>query len=158
MLAGLGGCGYGPVYGPNAGRFRVEAGQIATASFEAVQSAVDGARSELGLANALGQGPRVTVDILRVDERSIGVRAAGNASPLARGVEVIVVGRALVRDSAEGPTRLDTGDMSRAAQYAAGGSPAADAAARQRAVRDAARSLGKALARAVLGLPQPAEG
>jgi hypothetical protein len=29
---------------------------------------------------------------------------------------------------------------------------------RARAVRDAARSLGKALGRAVLGLPEPAEG
>jgi hypothetical protein len=53
---------------------------------------------------------------------------------------------------------LDTGDFSRAAQFAAGATPSADAELRSRAVRDAARSLGRALGRAVLGLPEPAEG
>jgi hypothetical protein len=160
LLAGSAGCGYQPLYGGGSQqRYEVAAGRYATSSFEAVESAVEGARSELGPAGALGQGAaRVTVEILRVDERSIGVRAEGNAEPLARGVEVVVVGRALVYDHPDRPARLDTGDMSRAAQYAAGSSPSADAAARSRAVRDAARSLGKALGRAVLGLPEPAEG
>jgi len=86
------------------------------------------------------------------------VRSMSNAGPLARGAEVVVVGRALVRDKPEAAARIDTGDMSRAAQYAAGSSPSADAAARSRAVRDAARSLGKALGRVVLGMPEPSEG
>ena len=154
------GCGYRPVYGSAAGqRYEVVAGRFATASFEAVQAAVGGVRSELGAAEALGSGfPQVVVEVLRVDDRSIGVRSMGNTAPLARGTEIVVVGRARVLSATGAPPALDTGDMSRAAQYAAGASPTADAAARSRAVRDAARSLGKALGRAVLGLPEPAEG
>src|SRR5262249_14673650 len=153
------GCGYRPVYAaPGGARFEVVAGRSATSSFEAVQDVVDGARSELGAAQALGRGyPRVVVEVLRVDERSIGIRSTANG-PLARGSEVVVVGRARVFDAADAPPSLDTGDMSRAAQFAAGSSPTADAAARSRAVRDAARALGRALGRAVLGLPEPLEG
>jgi hypothetical protein len=158
LIGALTSCGYQPVYGGQQTRYAVSASHYSTASFEAVQSALEGVRSELGAARALGSGPpRVSLEILRVDERSIGVRATSGA-PLARGSEIVVVGRALVYENPESPARLDTGDMSRAAQYAAGASPSADAAARSRAVRDAARSLGKALARAVLGLPEPAEG
>ncbi|HVY27420.1 MAG TPA: hypothetical protein VHB79_12770 [Polyangiaceae bacterium] len=153
------GCGYEPVYGARQPQYAVVAGRFSTASFEVVQSTLEGVRSELGAAQALGAGPaQVTVEILRVDERSIGVRSMSSAGPLARGAEVVVVGRALVRDKREAAARVDTGDMSRASQYAAGGTPSADAAARSRAVRDAARSLGKALGRVVLGMPEPAEG
>jgi hypothetical protein len=153
-------CGYQPVYGGAQGeRFEVVTTRYATAHFEAVQAALGGVRSELGAAEALGSGfPQVVVEVLRVDERSIGVRSMGNAGPLARGTQIVVVGRAqVVPRAGEAPT-TDTGDMSRAAQYAAGTTPTANAAARSRAVRDAARSLGKALGRAVLGLPEPAEG
>jgi hypothetical protein len=124
-----------------------------------VQASLSGVRSELQAAEALGRGfPHVVVQILRVDERSIGVRSTGNAGPLARGTEIIVVGRAeVVVRAGESPT-IDTGDMSRTAQYAAGPTSTANAAARSRAVRDAARKLGQALGRAVLGLPEPAEG
>jgi len=152
-------CGYRAVYGGSSGhRYEVVAGRSTTSSFEAVQEASAGVRSELGAAHALGRGfPRVVVEVLRVDERSIGVRSTGN-TPLARGSEVVVVGRARVIETADGAASLDTGDMSRAAQFSAGTSASADAAARSRAVRDAAQSLGKALGRAVLGLPEPAEG
>jgi hypothetical protein len=158
-MVGALGCGYGAVYGGSGGHhYEVVAGQFTTSSFEAVQQASAGVRSELGAAQALGRGfPCVMVEVLRVDERSIGVRSTGNG-PLARGSEVVVVGRARVIESVDGATTLDTGDMSRAAQFAAGTSPSADAAARSRAVRDAAQSLGRALGRAVLGLPEPAEG
>ena len=154
------GCGYRAAYGgAGSPRYEVLAGRPSTASFEAVQAAVGGVRSELGAAEALGGGfPRVIVEVLRVDERSIGVRFTGNTQPLARGSEIIVVGRAQIFDAPGAAPSLDTGDMSRAAQYAAGATPTADAAARSRAVRDAARSLGKALGRVVLGLPEPAEG
>jgi hypothetical protein len=160
LLSLVTGCGYRPVYaGAGSLRYEVVAGRSATSSFEAVQAAVGGVRSELGAADALGSGfPQVVVEVLRVDERSIGVRSMGNAAPLARGTEIVVVGRAQILTAAETPATRDTGDLSRAAQYAAGASPTADAAARSRAVRDAARSLGKALGRAVLGLPEPAEG
>jgi hypothetical protein len=153
-------CGYQPVYGSSGGpRYEVVAGRYGTSSFEAVQDAVTGVRSELGAAQALGSGfPRVVVEILRVDERSTGVRSTGNSTPLARGSEIVVVGRAQVLEKPDGAPSIDTGDVSRAASFASGTTPSADAAARSRAVRDAARSLGKALGRAVLGLPEPAEG
>lgn len=153
------GCGYRAAYGTTSDRYDVVAGEYSTASFEAVQEAVAGVRSELGAARALGPGyPRVVVEILRVDERSIGVRRATADLPLARGSEITVLGRAFVVRSVGGAPGLDTGDLSRSAQYASGTTPTADAAARGRAVRDAARSLGKALGRAILGLPEPLEG
>jgi hypothetical protein len=153
------GCGYHPVYGGAGGpRYEVVTGRVATSSFEVAQQTAAGVRSELQPAGALGSGfPRVVVEVLRVDERSIGVSSMSNA-PLARGSEIAVVGRAYVLDSADAKPSRDTGDVSRTAQYASGSSPAADHAARSRAVRDAARSLGKALGRALLGLPEPAEG
>jgi hypothetical protein len=168
-LAGLGlalclslgtGCGYRPVYGSSAGvRYAVTTGRYGTASFEAVQAAVSGVRSELGAAEALGGTfPQVIVEVLRVDERSIGVRSTSNDMPLARGSEIVVVGRATIVAAPEAAPSFDTGDISRSAQFAAGVSPTADAAARSRAVRDAARSVGKALGRAILGLPEPSEG
>jgi hypothetical protein len=132
---------------------------VASSSFEAAQEAAAGLRSELGPAGALGEGfPRVVVEILRVDERSTGVHASSAGGPLARGSEIVVVGRAQVLERADAAPSRDTGDMSRAAQFAAGTTASADAASRERAVRDAARSLGKALGRAVLGLPEPLDG
>lgn len=155
----LSGCGYGPVYGASGGpRYDVVTGRVATSSFEAVQEAAAGVRSELGPAGALGSGfPRVVVEVLRVDERSIGVRSMGN-TPLARGSELTVVGRAYVLERADAAPSRDTGDLSRSTQFAAGTTPSADAASRSRAVRDAARSVGKALGRALLGLPEPVDG
>jgi hypothetical protein len=157
--AALAGCGYQPVYaGSSARQYEVTSARSGTASFEAVQAAVSGARTELAAADALGSGSdQLVVEVLRIDERSIGVREGEGSTPLARGAEIVVVGRARARATPEGPVRLDTGDMSRSAQYAAGDSPTADAAARSRAVRDASRALGRALGRAVLGLPEPAQ-
>jgi hypothetical protein len=154
------GCGYRPIYGTTAGvRYGVATGHYSTASFEAVQATVGGVRTELGAAEALGDGfPEVLVEVLRVDERSIGVRSTSNGTPLARGSEIVVVARAVVRSAPGGAPTLDTGDMSRSAQFASGGTSTADAAARSRAVRDAARRVGRALGRAVLGLPEPSEG
>ena len=83
------GCGYQPVYGGSGGaRYEVVTGRVATSSFEAAQQAVAGLRSELGPAGALGTGfPQVVVEVLRVDERSIGVSSTGNG-PLARGAQI----------------------------------------------------------------------
>jgi len=159
LSVSISGCGYGPVYGASGGsRYEVVTGRVATASFEAAQEAAAGVRSELGPAGALGSGfPRVVVEVLRVDERSTGVRSMGN-TPLARGSEIAVVGRAYVLERADAAPSRDTGDLSRSTQFAAGTTPSADAASRSRAVRDAARSLGKALGRALLGLPEPLDG
>jgi hypothetical protein len=153
------GCGYQPIYGSSGGpRYEVVTGRIATASFEVAEQTAAGVRSELGPAGALGRGfPQVVVEVLRVDERSFGVGSTANG-PLARGTEIVVVGCAHVRERSDSAPTRDTGDLSRAAEFAAGSSPAADNAARSRAVRDAARSLGRALGRALLGLPEPPEG
>lgn len=157
-LAFLAGCGYRPVYGAPGPRYDVTVRSYSTASFEAVEPTVAGVRAELGAAAALGTGfPQLVVEVLRVDERSIGVRSMGN-EPLARGSEIRVVGRAQVIEHAGAPPSLDTGDVTRGSTYATGATPAADAAARSRAVRDAARKLGRALGRSVLGLPEPADG
>ena len=159
LAAALPGCGYHPIYGAQRPRYAVQAGHYSTASFEAVQATVAGVRSELGAAEALGAGyPRVVVEVLRVDERSTGVRDTPSQGPLARGSEIVVVGRAQVFEQEGGAATIDTGDMSRAAQFASGNSPSVDAAARERAVRDASRRLGQALGRSVLGLPEPLEG
>jgi hypothetical protein len=159
FLGCLSGCGYQPVYGGSGGpRYEVVTGHVATSSFETAQEVAAGVRSELGPAGALGGGfPEVVVEVVRVDERSIGVSSTSNA-PLARGTEIVVVGRAHVLERADAAPSRDTGDFSRAAQFAAGTTSAADSAARSQAVRDAARSLGKALGRALLGLPEPFEG
>lgn len=151
-------CGYRPVYADSERHFEVVPGRSGTASFEAMQEALGGVRSELSAAGALGVGyPQLVVEILRVDERSLGVRLSAG-TPLARGSEVVVTGRARVLTSAQATSSFDTGDMSRAAAFAAATSASADADQRSRAVRDAARNLGRALGRAVLGLPEPSEG
>jgi hypothetical protein len=152
------GCGYGPAYS-SAQHYQVVMGELRTAHFEASQAALAGVRVELAAASAGSTDgyPQVVVDVLRVDERSTGVQATNDA-PLARGTEVVVVGRARVLTAPGEPPTYDTGDMSRSAQYASGASASEDSAARSRAVRDAARNLGRALGRAVLGLPEPAEG
>jgi hypothetical protein len=154
------GCGYQPVHGGGEQqRYEVVPGAYATASVEAVQAAADGVRSELGAAQRLGTGfPRVLVEIVRVDERSIGVQTSEGGVPLARGSEIVVVARARVVTSESAPAVIDTGDVSRAAQFASGVTPSSDSVARARAVRDAARAAGRALGRSVLGLPVPAEG
>ncbi|MDF3071540.1 MAG: hypothetical protein K0R38_7141 [Polyangiaceae bacterium] len=159
LACGLAGCGYQPAYASGA-HYSVVAGDVRTAQFEAGQAALSGVRAELAAAAAAGgpEYPRVVVEVLRVDERSIGVRNTIEDVPLARGSEVVVVGRARLLEAPNAAATFDTGDMSRAAQFASGSTPSEDAAARSRAVRDAARSLGKALGRSILGLPEPAEG
>ena len=155
----LAGCGYQPAYAPGA-RYTVVQGTVRTSLFEVAEPLASGVRSELASSGAESSSgyPRVEVEVIRVDERSIGIRNTTGDMPLARGSEIVVVGRARVIGGADQPASFDTGDMSRAAQFASGSTPSADADARSKAARDAARSLGKALGRAVLGLPEPAEG
>lgn len=156
--AAASGCGYQAAYASSTAHYAVVIGRYHTASFEAAHEAAAGVRSELGAADALGSGfPQVVVEVLRVDERSTGVRLSGDV-PLARGSEIVVTGRARIVPRPDAPSTFDSGDVSRAATFASGTTPGADAEARSRAVRDAARSLGRALGRAVLGLPEPAEG
>ena len=120
-----------------------------------------GARAELAKAGALQAGsayPQLVVEILRVDEQALGIAAtplAGRDVPLARGTSVAVVGRARLLESPGVAAARDTGDLRRAERFAASSDRHAEAAVRQQAVRSAARRLGRALARRILGQPEP---
>jgi hypothetical protein len=141
-------------------QYAVTAGAPETAHWEAVQAAVMGARRELGRASALGSSfPQMTVEILRIDERAAGIRDVDGSGPLESGSVLLVTGRAYVLETSGSRTpSIDTGDMTRRVVFASSASASEQAAARSRAIREAATELGSALARAVLGLPEPARG
>ena len=159
------GCGYEPAYGgaDEAERLRVAAAQPKVARMDAVQAALDGARAELGRSGALAAGsgyPRMVVEVLRVDEKSGGIAATepaggGPLMPLARGSSVGVLGRAWVEEVRDGPPLRDTGDMRRVEHYASEQEPRLEVVRHDEAVRSAARQLGRALARRVLGQAEP---
>lgn len=164
-LCALGpGCGYRAEYGGPAPDqpLTLAAAPASVARADVVQATLAGAREELSSAGALRPGsryPRVVVEVLRVDESGTGiaVSASDPELPLARGSSVAVVGRAWVEERAgEAPAR-DTGDIRRVERYA----PAADARLESerhsRALRSAARRLGRALGRRLMGHAEPAD-
>ncbi|HEY8946941.1 MAG TPA: hypothetical protein VIM73_22010, partial [Polyangiaceae bacterium] len=81
--------------------------------------------------------------------------AGEREQPRGRGSAVEVVGRAWLEQSPNGPVSRDTGDMSRTARGAATTVALEDSSRYQELVRVAGESLGRALARRVLGLPEP---
>jgi hypothetical protein len=164
-LSSCAGCGYSPAYPAREAseRYRITAAPPKVARPDAVQEVLAGARAELSRTGALAMGrgyPRVVVEVLRVDEKAAGivagtVPATGEQGPVARGSAVAVLGRAWVeRHPGAGPS-LDTGDMRRVEYYASAQDPAIEALRHDAAVRAAARQLGRALARRVLGAPEP---
>jgi hypothetical protein len=129
------------------------------------EEAASGARAELARFGALGRdedakADRLTLEIVRLDEASAGVAAAGDL-PTARGVRIRVAARA----SVQGPEgSFETEDVeatevvsSAVSSGALGAGPEADAlgwdARRAAAVRMLARRVGAKLARQVLGIP-----
>ena len=164
VLIVLSGCGYRAVYGTQRPekRLAVIVGGQRVPSPGAVEAALSGARAELSAAGVLGSGegyPRLELDILRVDEVGIGIAAtpAGTRRlPTARGSGVAVVVRGLVYDRPGIPAR-DSGDVRRAEYVAAGESIHVDSRTYDAAVRSAARRAGRAVARRVLGIPEPAD-
>lgn len=159
------GCGYEPVYAGErpAQRLSVVAAPGRLPDVSAGQAALAGARAELSAAGVLasGQGhPRLVVQLTRVDERSLGVLAGSTGNdetPLARGSALAVVGRAWVEEEPGAPPTRDTGDMRRSARVAAHPDPLGEGRRNEEAVSAAARRLGRALARRVLGYPEPAD-
>jgi hypothetical protein len=157
-------CGYRAEYGgaPPEARLTLTAAPALVARPEAVQAALAGVRHELSAAGALRAGkgyPRVVVEVLRVDELSGGVARAetdAGAIPLARGSAVGVVARAWVQEHAGAPPARDTGDMRRVQSYASGGDAVLEGQRHSAAIRAAARELGRALGRRLLGHPEPA--
>jgi hypothetical protein len=100
----------------------------------------------------------LVVDILRLDESSRGVRLQeGNAQPTAGGMSIAVTARGRVFKAGAQDPQLDTGDVRRAVQISGDGDPRVDSVAHEEAVRDAAERAGRAVARAALGIPEPAD-
>lgn len=155
-------CGYRPAYEPRATRLSVAAAPMKTPHFEALQAALSGVRDELSQAGSLqadARFPQVVVEMLRVDELPAGIAAVsgGSASvPAARGSAVGVVARAWIVESAGRPPVNETGDVRRVEYVAQGSEPMAAEFAYSSAVRSAARSVGEALARRILGAAEPA--
>lgn len=165
LSATLTSCGYRPVYGgtPPA-RLSVVAARPKVPQAPVIQEVLAGVRSELSRAGALKSGdgyPQLVVEVLRVDARSAGIRRAplepavvtNGELPLARGEAVSVVGRAWVLEAPHQAPQSDTGDVRRSEVIAAQQTAARDGFARDQALGAAARELGTALARSVLGEP-----
>jgi hypothetical protein len=156
------GCGYEPVHEARSGeRLRVASVPSKVARADAVQEVMAGARAELSRSGALAPGsgyPRMVLEVLRVDEKSTGIAAPeplAGPHPLARGSSVAVVGRAWVEPGRGAVATRDTGDVRRVERYASEADARIEAMRHDEAVRAAARELGRALARRVLGLPEP---
>jgi hypothetical protein len=93
-----------------------------------------------------------------VDEQALGIARAveqGRELPLARGTSIGVLGRAQVLESPDGPPIRDSGDLRRVERIASSSDRRAEATARDAALRAAGRRLGRALARRILGEPEP---
>jgi hypothetical protein len=160
----LSGCGYEPVYRGErpSSRLSVQAAPSKVPEVGASQAALAGARAELSRAGVLAPGtdfPRVIIELSRVDERSLGIQAAStpNGPPLARGSALGVVGRAWVEEAPGALPSRDTGDMRRAERFAAGEDALHDGRRHDAVLDFAARRLGRALARRILGYPEPAD-
>ncbi len=165
LLSGLwavlgSGCGYHSVYAqPGGERLSVQVGQVLVPEAQAVQAAASGARSELSASGLLadgGNGPRLVLDVLRVDESSRGIHVE-SGQPQAAGMSVAVTVRGRVfKGDAQEPT-VDSGDVRRAVQLAGDADPRVDGAAYDQALRAAAERAGRAVARIALGIPEPAD-
>jgi hypothetical protein len=154
------GCGYHPAFSTVASeRLGVVAGTVLVPDSGTLAAVIAGARSELERTGVLGPEatyPRLEVDVLRVDEVSSGVTAAG-ASPIARGMGVAVVGRGrVVREPGAAP-ESDTGDLRRTSFLAGDSDPRVDSTLYDAALRGAAERVGRDVAKAALGIPEPAD-
>jgi hypothetical protein len=152
------GCGYQPLrsFPVAPGELFVTSGGAQVPDITLSADAVYGAQLALAREAQLGKGPypRLEVEVVRVDERSSGVRAF-EGRPSARGVSLGLLGRARVLDAPGAAPRFDTGDVRVAADVAAEADPRVDTLRRDDALRALARRLGETLVGRVLGLPTP---
>jgi hypothetical protein len=153
------GCGYEPIRSGQGERLAVRAATHALPELDAVQAALAGARSELGHLSALRDDagyPALMVEVFHIQERSSGVRSvpSSDGTPLARGSELTLSGRAWILDRAGGKARGDTGPVAITTAFASGVDESTDRQRRDGALRRAARQLGRALARRALGVPE----
>jgi hypothetical protein len=164
VLAIVSGCGYRAVYGGEAQPFHVKVVKLAAVDAEASDEVASGLREELARGGAVeaGEGyPRVEIEVLRTTEASEGIADVGG-SPEARATAVGITARAWVVRAAGGAHERDTGDV-RAAESvniderAGMPDPRADVFHVPDARRAAARRLGHALGRRILGVPAGSE-
>jgi hypothetical protein len=157
-MAALPGCDYRSVYGqPASERLSVRVGQVLIAEPVAVQAAASGVRSELAAAGLLDNSaefPRLILDVVRVDEVSRGIHVLAG-QPRAAGISVAVTVRGRVFPAENQEPSLDTGDVRRSVQVSGDADPRADSAAYDAALRAAAERAGGAVARFILGIPEP---
>jgi hypothetical protein len=168
MLGGLGStalltsCGYRALYATApAERWAVVPGEQRVPEQLAVEGVLQGVSTELSAAGALKSSgyPRAIVEVVRVDEQTAGISSASARPknvPLARGSSIGVAARAWIQSAPGAPAARDSGDMRRVEQYANDSVPTEEAATREDAIRAAARQVGQALARRLLGLPEAA--
>ena len=160
LFAGSSACGYAPVREVVApGPLAVVRGEGRVADARADDEAVLGAKAALareGVAREDGF-PRLVIELVRLEERSSGILAAGG-DPRARGVTLTLVGRAYVVGAPDGEPEWESGDVALSAEIAAGNDPRADALARDDGLRALARKLGQALVERRFGYPASAAG
>ena len=153
-------CGYRAVYGAAGERFHVKVVRMAAVDAVACDEVASGVREELARAGAVeaGEGyPRVEIEVLRFVESSEGI-ADVSAQPEARGTDVAVRARAWIVRRAGGAEERDTGDVQASEiiavdERAGSPDPRADVFHLPEARRAAARRVGHALAKRILGLP-----
>jgi hypothetical protein len=157
-------CGYRPVYGGEQDHLHVKLVRVVAVDAVASDEVASGVREELARGGAVeaGEGyPRVEVEVLRATEASEGIADVGGV-PQARATQVGMTARAWVVRAEGGPRERDTGDL-RAAESvniderAGSADPRADVFHVPEARRAAARRLGRAVARRILGLPVASE-
>lgn len=154
----VGACGYHADYSQpsRSAKLRVELVAPRTPHADAAAAIATAMRAELAREGASDGASRYVarVEVLRVDESSAGLKAAGGGV-LATGSVVSIVARARVElPSGEA---LDTGDVRRSETYAASDDSGREQLARDAALRSAGRRVGRALARRLLGYPEPAD-
>ena len=159
-VALLSACGYQPVYGYGrspADRLTVQMGQVLIPEPLAAQAAASGVRSELAAAGRLANGsqfPRLLLDVLRVDELSRGIHVQAG-QPRASGMSIALTVRGRLFRGETGDPSLDTGDLRRSVQVSGDSDPRADSSAYDVALRSAGERAGRAVARIILGIPEP---
>lgn len=157
----LAACGYRSAYASGAPdeRLTVAGAELASPHVAALEAALAGTRAELLRHGALAAGtayPRVVVELVRVDEVGVGIRATPGPGPLATGASVGVTARAWVVARAGAEPERSTGDVRRIVTVAQGGDALADREAFEEAALAAARLTGEGLASRVLGIVEPA--
>jgi hypothetical protein len=162
LVASGPGCGYHLANAPSdpLGPFTIAGGAVHAPDSALAAAAEEGARAELareGQLEARGAGSVIEIELLRVDEASEGIASGPSGSPTARAVTVTATGRARIRRARGAAVERDSGEVRVGETAATAPSVAAGVVVRDEAARAAARRLGEALVRRLLGVPSPGE-